>query len=71
MPKGRNKAAVSLGIVSFLFLLVPDAATAVWAGVMTYIIVKIVAAVCGIRVGDEEEMEGLDITTHGERGYNL
>jgi len=46
-------------------------ATVVWAGVMTYIIVKIVAAVCGIRVGDEEEIEGLDITTHGERGYNL
>ena len=46
-------------------------ATAVWAGVMTYIIVKIVAAVCGIRVGEEEEIEGLDITTHGERGYSL
>ena len=38
---------------------------------MTYIIVKIVAAVCGIRVGEEDEIEGLDIPTHGERGYNL
>ena len=83
---GRNKAAVALGIISFLFLLVPDAAaqggqfssqfvgvatTAVWVGVVTYIIVKIAAAVGGIGVGDEEEIEGLDSTTHGERGYDL
>jgi Amt family ammonium transporter len=46
-------------------------ATAVWAGVLTYIIVKIVDAVCGMRVDPEQEIEGLDITSHGERGYNL
>ena len=33
-------------------------------------IVKITAAVCGLRVSREETIEGLDFTTHGERGYN-
>ncbi len=51
--------------------LVGAAATAVWAGVLTYVIVKLVGAFVGLRVSEEEENEGLDITTHGERGYSL
>ena len=46
-------------------------ATAVWSGVVTYVIVKVVSAMVGFRVSAEEETEGLDITTHGERGYEL
>ena len=46
-------------------------ATALWAGVGTYVIVKFVGAVLGLRVREHEETEGLDITHHGERGYNL
>jgi Amt family ammonium transporter len=46
-------------------------ATVVWAGGLTYVIVKIVDAVCGLRVDLDDENEGLDITSHGERGYNL
>ena len=46
-------------------------ATALWAGVLSFVIVKIVTAVVGLRVGVEDETEGLDITAHGERGYNL
>jgi len=33
--------------------------------------VKVVSAMVGFRVSAEEETEGLDITTHGERGYEL
>ncbi len=42
----------------------------VWAGVLTYVIVKIVQATVGLRVDAETESEGLDITAHGERGYH-
>jgi Amt family ammonium transporter len=43
---------------------------AVWSGVLSFVIVKIVQAVVGLRVDAEEESEGLDITGHGERGYH-
>jgi len=45
-------------------------ATVLWAGVGSFVILKIVAALTGLRVSEEEEAEGLDVTTHGERGYN-
>lgn len=44
---------------------------AVWSLVATWVIVKIVAALVGLRVSEEDEIEGLDITAHGERGYDL
>lgn len=46
-------------------------ATVAWSGVLTYLIVKVVRAMVGFRVSVEDETEGLDITTHGERGYEL
>ncbi len=41
--------------------------TLIWSGVMTYIILKIVDAIVGLRVTEEEEREGLDVVLHGER----
>jgi Amt family ammonium transporter len=35
------------------------------------VILKVVDLVTGLRVGEEQEVEGLDITLHGEEGYNL
>lgn len=46
-------------------------AVVIWSAVVTYIIMKIVQATVGIRVTEQEEAEGLDITSHGERGYEL
>lgn len=46
-------------------------ATMVFTAVMTFVILKIVDAVLGLRVTDEEETEGLDINQHDERGYIL
>ena len=43
----------------------------VFAIVGTIVILKIVDAVTGIRVTEEQEIQGLDITQHGEEGYNL
>ncbi len=46
-------------------------AVAAWSGVATWIIAKITSALVGLRVPKEEEFEGLDITAHGERAYDL
>lgn len=46
-------------------------ATVVWTVVLTFISLKIVDAVVGLRVSEEEETEGLDISQHDERGYIL
>ena len=39
--------------------------------VATWIILKILDAVMGVRVKDVEEMEGLDVSQHGETGYSF
>jgi Amt family ammonium transporter len=39
--------------------------------VLTYVILKIVDALVGLRVTAEQEIEGLDLSMHGEEGYNL
>ncbi len=41
--------------------------TLIYSGVMTFIILKIVDAVIGLRVDTEEEREGLDLVLHGEQ----
>lgn len=43
----------------------------VFSAVMTFILFKIVDAVCGIRVGKRVEEEGLDIYEHGEAAYDM
>ena len=47
------------------------AAVLVWSVFASYVLVKIVQATIGLRVSDDEELEGLDVTSHGETGYNL
>ncbi|HNT64044.1 MAG TPA: ammonia channel protein, partial [Candidatus Desulfobacillus denitrificans] len=42
----------------------------VWSAVVSFIAFKIVDAVIGLRVPEEEEREGLDITSHGESAYH-
>jgi Amt family ammonium transporter len=44
--------------------------TAVFAGVVTFILLKIVDAVVGLRVDIEDESTGLDLSQHGERAYS-
>jgi Amt family ammonium transporter len=51
--------------------LVGIAAAAVWSGVLTWVLLKLVDAIAGMRVASEEETEGLDTALHGEKGYNL
>ena len=67
-----NGVAVSLagGTHQFINQLIGVAFTAVLAAVGTFIIVKIVGAVIGLRVDREDESAGLDLSQHGERAYN-
>ena len=44
--------------------------TIVWSGVVSFIAYKIVDKTIGLRVSEEEEREGLDISSHGETAYN-
>jgi len=55
----------------FMTQLIGVAVTAVWSGVLTWILLKLVDAVAGMRVASEEETEGLDTVMHNEKGYNL
>jgi len=45
--------------------------TLVYTAIMTYIILKIVQMITGLRVSEDEETQGLDIIDHEERGYNM
>ena len=44
--------------------------TLVWSAIVAYVCFKIVDVVIGLRVPEESEREGLDITSHGESAYH-
>jgi Amt family ammonium transporter len=44
--------------------------TVVWSGVVSFIAYKIVDLTIGLRVSEEDEREGLDISSHGETAYS-
>ncbi len=44
--------------------------TVIWSGVVAFIAYKLVDLVIGLRVSEESEREGLDITSHGETAYS-
>ena len=46
-------------------------ATFVYTAVVTFVILKIVDVMVGLRVDDEQETQGLDLVLHDERGYDL
>jgi Amt family ammonium transporter len=44
--------------------------TVIWSGVVAFIAYKVVDMIVGLRVTEEEEREGLDISSHGESAYH-
>jgi len=46
-------------------------ATATYCAVISFIALKVIDAIVGLRVSDEQEQEGLDIVLHDEQAYNL
>ena len=43
--------------------------TLAWSGVVSFIAYKLIDMVIGLRVTEEDERQGLDITSHGESAY--
>ncbi len=67
----RGIDQVSGGDHQFFAQLIGVVAVAVYAFVVTYIILKIINAISPIRVSPEEEQRGLDESLHGETAYKL
>ena len=66
---GQGLSADSIG-GQFVVQLIAVVFTIVYCGVLSFILLKIVDAIVGLRVSQDEETEGLDISLHDERGYN-
>ena len=45
--------------------------TVIYTGIVTFVILKVIDGVMGLRVSDEDESVGLDLAQHNERGYIL
>lgn len=45
--------------------------TVAYTSILSFVILKVIDLVMGLRVADEQETEGLDLALHDERGYNL
>jgi Amt family ammonium transporter len=51
--------------------LVGIAATIIYCGVVSFIILKVLDNIIGLRVSEQDEQVGLDLVLHDEQGYNL
>lgn len=45
--------------------------TVAWSGVVSFVLFKLIDLTMGLRVSEEEERQGLDTSSHGERAYSL
>jgi Amt family ammonium transporter len=45
--------------------------TLIWSGIVSFIAFKLVDIIIGLRVTEEEEREGLDISSHSEEAYEI
>jgi Amt family ammonium transporter len=46
------------------------AVTAVWTGVVSFVLFSVIKLVFGLRPSADDERQGLDQTSHGESAYN-
>ena len=67
---GLGEGNDSIG-AQLLAQIVGVVATIVYSGLLSFVILKLVGAITGLRVNEDEETEGLDIALHDERGYIL
>ena len=67
-----NKIGADYAIWDQLFIQATGVATTiVWSGVVAFLAYKLVDMAVGLRVTEEEEREGLDISSHGESAYRI
>ncbi|MYH69414.1 MAG: ammonium transporter [Gammaproteobacteria bacterium] len=67
---GPADAGYAMGS-QFMIQAIGVIATVLWCGILSFIILKVLDAVMGLRVTADEETEGLDLVSHDERGYSL
>ena len=68
---GDHTETVTIGAQTFAQIK-GAAVTLVWSGAAAYIALTIAKVLCGgIRASEDDEASGLDVTEHGEGGYNL
>ncbi|MBI5450132.1 MAG: ammonium transporter [Gammaproteobacteria bacterium] len=67
---GGSKADLDIG-GQFGIQAIGVGATVLYCALASYVILKLVDKVIGLRVSDDQETEGLDLSQHNERGYNL
>ncbi|MDO8932321.1 MAG: ammonium transporter [Rhodocyclaceae bacterium] len=66
-----NKVAADYDIVGQVMIQATAVGTTiVWSGVVAFVCYKLVDMFVGLRVAEDEEREGLDITSHGESAYH-
>ncbi|MBA1330676.1 hypothetical protein QQ73_05720 [Candidatus Endoriftia persephone str. Guaymas] len=46
-------------------------ATVIFTAVVSWVILKLIDSLIGLRVSEEDEVEGLDVVDHEERGYDF
>ena len=67
---GPADAGYAMGS-QFMIQAIGVIATVLWCGIVSFIILKVLDAIMGLRVTVDEETEGLDLVSHDERGYSL
>jgi Amt family ammonium transporter len=69
---GKVTSAADYSIASQVFIQAKAiGVTIVWTGVVAWISFLIANLLVGLRVPEEEEREGLDVTSHGETAYHM
>jgi ammonium transporter, Amt family len=63
---GEDFSIASQVVIQFKAVVV----TLLWAGIGSLVLLYIVKAITGLRVGTDDERQGLDLTTHGESAYH-
>ena len=64
LPEGQT--AMSQFVVQIKAVIL----TVIWTSIFTYLILKVTSLIVPLRVDEEEEIEGLDLRSHGEKGYH-
>ena len=67
---GLGLAEGQTGISQFIIQLKAVVLTVVWTSFFTYLILKLTSLIASLRVDEQEEIEGLDLRSHGEKGYH-
>ena len=64
LPEGQT--AISQFVVQIKAVIL----TVIWTSIFTYLILKVTSLIVPLRVDEQEEIEGLDLRSHGEKGYH-